>query len=58
MIDPAVIAVVAASSAIRKQQGGPVTLRDIALSFAVVFGIAALVVAACWAYIQMGIRHE
>ena len=48
MIDPAVIAVVAASSAIRKQQGGPVTLRGIALSFAVVFGIAALVVAACW----------
>lgn len=52
MIDPAVIAVIAASTANRRRPDGPVTLRDIALSFAVVFGIAVLVVAACWAYIQ------
>lgn len=52
MIDPALIAVIAASAAGQPKSGRPVTLRDIALSFAVVFGIAALVVAACWGIVR------
>jgi hypothetical protein len=52
MIDPAVIAVVAASSAIRKQQGGPVTLSGLLFSFVAVFGLAGLIVCVIGALVR------
>lgn len=57
MVDPAVIAAIAASAATKKQsrEGRPITLRDFVFSFAIVFGIAGLLVLGIGAYTQMGI---
>ena len=59
MVDTSVIAAVAASAATQKQRsaGGPITLRDLVFSFAIVFGIAGLLVWGIGAYTQMGICH-
>lgn len=50
MIDPAVIAAVAASAANQRKPDGdaPVTLGGLLFSAVVVFGLAGLVVVACW----------
>ena len=55
MIDPAVIATIAASAATQKQSEGAVTLGRLVFSFAVVFGLAGLLVWGIGAYAQMGI---
>ena len=59
MVDPAVIAAIAASAATQKQRrtGKPITLCGLVISFAIVFGIAGLLVFGIGAYTQMGMRR-
>jgi hypothetical protein len=59
VVDPAVVAAIAASAATQKQrrEGEPITLRDLVFSFAIVFGIAGLLVLLIGAYTQMGMRR-
>ena len=47
MIDPAVIATIAASAATQKQPEGAVTLGQLVYGMALVFGVAGLIV---WAF--------
>jgi hypothetical protein len=55
MIDPAIIAAIAASAANQQHQDGdePATVMGLVLSVGVVFGLAAIVVCSCHFFVTI-----